>query len=278
MELLRVDPPGCDLSVVRRPPAARPSKGALVFLHGLGGASSDFAQALESEALAPFGVVLLDLLGHGTSDKPANFDYRPASHAAVLFQALGKLRPAAPVVLVGYSLGAAVALELSRLPLAGLSGVVLVEPAVEEARMPFAAKVAAIPEGEFRARYGEFLEPYASPVSTDADRHWAETAAFASSSAFHRSAKGLLEAARRGELTAHLREARVPLALILSPATHSEWALEAKLERDGAPLFLVESPSRAPMLENPSPFYLAVRAAAEATLTRPRGKAAERGP
>ena len=91
MEFVRVEPPGADLAVIRRGPAAAPRRGALLFLHGLGDASSTFAQALEAAVLGPFEIVLVDLLGHGSSDKPEEFDYRPASHAAVLFMALRRL-------------------------------------------------------------------------------------------------------------------------------------------------------------------------------------------
>lgn len=275
MEFLRVDPPGCDLAFVRSAPRVAPRNlqpatraTTLVFLHGLGGAASSFALALEAEPLAYFEVILTDLLGHGSSDKPLNFDYRPASHAAVLFQAFRKMEFEGRLHLVGYSMGAAVAVELARFPLPALQSLVLVEPALEPSRMRFAESVAAVPEGEFRARFAEFLEPYAAPDSGDADRKWAETAAFASSIAFHRSAKGTLEAARRGELLAHLREVHTPKALVVSKATYDEWPLVRDLEAEGVPVFVVRAPDRMPMYECPDEFYGAVRAATEAAATR----------
>jgi pimeloyl-ACP methyl ester carboxylesterase len=269
MEFLRVDPPGCDLAVIRRPHQGGKPAATLVLLHGLGDASSVFAQALEAAALAPFELALFDLLGHGSSDKPANFDYSPASHGAVLFQAMRKLGLPGPLYLVGYSLGGAVAVELSRFPVDGLAGLVLVEPALDATRMRFAGKVAEVSEGEFRARFADFLAPYASEEASDADRLWVESAAFASSTAFHRSAKGALEAARRGELLRHLRESALPRALILSRRTRDEWTAARDLEAEGAPVFLVDAPHQMPMLERPEEFYAALRRAVEALATRP---------
>lgn len=263
MEFLRVEPPGCDLAVVRRAPATSPPQGTLVFLHGLGEAGATFYGALEAPPLAPFEVVLPDLLGHGTSDKPSNFDYRPASHAAVLFQALRGLALPPPIHLVGYSLGGAVAVELARFPLRGLGRLVLVEPALDPAALHFAAKVVGSSEAEFRARYGDLLAPYGAPSASFADRRWAETAAFASSSAIWRCAKAALDAAGRGELIDHLREAAFRAALILSnpqpPAGGSDPTFGA-----GCPVLWLDSPSRAPMYDCPAEFYEAVRRAVSA--------------
>jgi pimeloyl-ACP methyl ester carboxylesterase len=264
LEFLRVDPPGADLAVVRRAPSRPPSAGSLLFIHGLGDASSAFAGAIEAPALARHELALVDLLGHGTSDKPANFDYRPASHAAVLFQALRAMRLPAPLHLVGYSLGGAVAVELARFPVEGLGHVVLVEPVLEESQMAFSKRIVEVSEGEFRARYAEFIGPYGAPEKSLADRRWAETAAFASSSAFYRSAKGLLEAAKRGELIAHFREALAPQALVLSPETYDRWPEAAAAESRGARVVLVESPSSAPMYDAPDAFYQAVAMATAA--------------
>ena len=265
MDFVRVDPPGCDLAIVGRPATGSPCAGTLVFIHGLGGASSSFAQATEAPELARFDLLLVDLLGHGASDKPANFDYRPASHAAVVFQALRAVRPAAPVLVVGYSLGGAVAVELSRFPVEGLAGVILVEPALDPARMAFAAKVVAFGEGAFRAKYAEFLAPYAAEQASEADRHWADTAAFASSSAFYRSAKGLLEAAKRGELWEHFKSSPLPRNLILSPQTLDEWPRAQQAKEWGSRIMIVESPSASPMYDNAQAFYAAVGELASAS-------------
>lgn len=262
MEFVRVDPPGCDVAVVRRDATKHPREGAIAFLHGLGGASSSFAQALEAAPLAQYDLFLIDLLGHGSSDKPPNFDYRPASHAAVVFQALRHLDPSPPLVVVGYSLGSAIAVQLAKFEPLGVRKLVLVEPAIDADRMSFAKRIIPMGEGDFRARYGEVLAPYGAPEATAADRHWAETAAYASSSAVYRSAKGLYDAALRGEIRRQFEALVVPTTLILSPQTRDEWAGALHAEARGMVVRVIDSPSRAHFFDAPQAFYEAVGEAA----------------
>ncbi len=85
----------------------------LVFLHGLGGTQSTWQMVLPQLA-EHFRVCALDLPGHGQSDKPApaQTDYSLGSLAAAVAQAMETLG-LAPAVLIGHSLGGAVALTLA---------------------------------------------------------------------------------------------------------------------------------------------------------------------
>jgi pimeloyl-ACP methyl ester carboxylesterase len=268
MELIRVDPPGCDISLVRRAPAGgERARGCILFLHGLGDASSMFAPALEDPAFAPFELALVDLLGHGTSDKPLNFDYSPASHAAVLFSLAQKAGLSRPLHVVGFSFGGAVAVELSRFEPLGVSSLVLCEPALDEDRMSFASLVVARPEGDFADDYAELLASFATPEASEADRRWAETAAFASARSIWRCSMGALEAGRRGELVAHLEAHVGPKALILSHDTMDKWVRAHQLAAHGARLYPVSSPSKMPMYDAPEAFYRAVAQAVSVART-----------
>jgi pimeloyl-ACP methyl ester carboxylesterase len=177
---------------------------------------------------------------------------------AVLFQAIRALEVPPPLCVVGYSLGGAVALELAKFEPLGVAGLVLVEPALEAARMSFAARAAALSEGEFRAKYAEILEPYGAPEATAADRHWAETAAFASSTAVYRSAKGLFEAAGRGEPSRRFEALQMRTTVVISPQTQAEWHDLFLAQERGVRLKVIASPSRAPFFDAPAAFYEAV--------------------
>jgi len=270
MEFIRVTPPGADVAVVRRPQAAatRPA-GTLLFLHGLGDSASAFSPAFETQDLAPFDVLLVDLLGHGQSDKPDDFDYSPASHGAVLFQALRKVRFQTPLHIVGYSFGGAVAVELARFPLQGLASIILVEPALEADRVEFAARITQHSEAEFLPMYPELLASYATSDSSEADRRWAETAAFASARAIYRCAKGLIQASNRGELVAHFKQLALKKSVILSHETYGQWPLIRSLEKGGVKVFLVEAPHKMPFYESPDGFYSAVAQAARSATPQP---------
>lgn len=259
MELVHVDPPGCDLALVRRPPVGgRRPQGSVLFLHGLGDASSMFAPALEEPGLAGLEVALVDLPGHGVSDKPLNFDYGPASQAAVLFALAQKVELARPVHIVGFSFGGAVAVELARFGPLGVGSLVLCEPALEEDRMSFAQLVVARPEPDFVDDYAELLEPFADAAAPEADRRWAETAAFASARSIWRCSQGALAAAQRGELVAHLEERTGPTTLILSSDTLDKWGRAHRLQAQGASVVEVSSPSKMPMYDAADVFYAAV--------------------
>jgi pimeloyl-ACP methyl ester carboxylesterase len=265
LDLIHVDPPGCDVALVTRGAAGGgPPRGTVLFLHGLGDAASMFAPALELPSLADFDIALIDLPGHGLSDKPVNFDYAPASHAAVVFSAAQRARLGRPLHLVGFSFGAAVAVELARFPPLGVASVTLCEPALEADRMSFAKLVVARPEQDFVDVYADLLAGFATPSSPEADRRWAETAAFASARSVWRCSRGALDAAQRGELLAHFADLSGAKTLILTPDTLDKWGRAHQLAGAGARIVEVSSPSKMPMYDAPEAFYDAVSRAVRA--------------
>nr|MBA3416020.1 alpha/beta fold hydrolase [Chloroflexia bacterium] len=104
-------PDGMSLQALVAGPADAPV--TLVFLHGLGGSLSTWSQ-LMGEFVDKARLIALDLPGHGRSDKPepGAFDYSVAGLAGAVGEALTQLG-AAPAVLVGHSLGGAVAMQLA---------------------------------------------------------------------------------------------------------------------------------------------------------------------
>lgn len=88
----------------------RPQR-TFVFLHGFGGQALQWQYQLRRFA-AQNRVIALDLRGHGLSDKPAGGYDMPAIQSD-LATALGILKVAGPVVLVGHSFGGAIASEFA---------------------------------------------------------------------------------------------------------------------------------------------------------------------
>ncbi|MBI5862979.1 MAG: alpha/beta hydrolase [Planctomycetes bacterium] len=82
----------------------------IVFVAGLGGGT--FSWDLVVEPLRSHRLIRVDLLGHGRSSKPFNFDYSMASQAAAVRQLIDSLHLDS-YVLVGASYGGGVALELA---------------------------------------------------------------------------------------------------------------------------------------------------------------------
>jgi pimeloyl-ACP methyl ester carboxylesterase len=129
----------------------------LVFLHGLGGAQTTWANVLPP--LVEQGTVIaLDLLGHGQSDKPAGADYSVAGLASQVAEALTGLR-IPPAVFVGHSLGGAVALLLALERPELVRGLVLVNSAGlgEEIGMELLDRIEAPPSREEARRLLELF-------------------------------------------------------------------------------------------------------------------------
>lgn len=111
-------------------PTPKPDLPPILFLHGL--ASSSYIWNLVAPRLAEYGheVIALDQRGHGESAKPdSGYDFATilADDLAVV-QALGLYRP----LIVGHSWGAMAALEYAAAPQAELSGLVLVDGALQQ--------------------------------------------------------------------------------------------------------------------------------------------------
>lgn len=82
----------------------------IVLLHGI------FADGTQWQKIAKllkkdYRVIVVDVLGHGRSPRPANATYGPDEHATALRNALEKIHATENLTVVGYSMGGAVALS-----------------------------------------------------------------------------------------------------------------------------------------------------------------------
>ncbi len=107
------------------PPAATP----LVFLHGLGGSRATWENLLGG-LVERHRVVACDLPGHGLSDKPASdaTDYSITGLALAIQETLTSLK-LMPCILVGHSLGGAVAMQIALEQADQVTGLILVDSA-----------------------------------------------------------------------------------------------------------------------------------------------------
>lgn len=89
------------------PRAAQP----LVFIHGLGGSLTTW-QLVLGDLSGSWRVVAFDLPGHGRSAKSGNADYSVGGHAAAIAEAL-ESAGISNSILIGHSLGGAVAMQVA---------------------------------------------------------------------------------------------------------------------------------------------------------------------
>ncbi|MFC5290132.1 alpha/beta fold hydrolase [Actinokineospora guangxiensis] len=173
--------------------AGPPGAPVQVFLHGLGASSShDFPEIAQHPSLAALGrrSLLVDLLGFGYSDRPADFGYSLEEHARAVAAVLDAERVAAADV-VGHSLGGSIGLALAALRPDLVRGLVLGEANLRRGRGQLSRWVADWSEEDFLARG---MAEYAALTP------WPEYAAsrrLADPVALHRSAKGLVHGTDR---------------------------------------------------------------------------------
>jgi len=160
---------------------------ARVLIHGLGGNGEAILGALaDGPALGGHRALLVDLPGHGASDRPDDFSYSLEAHAAAV-AAVCRAAGLAEVDIVGHSLGADIAIVVAYRKPGLVQHLVISEanldplPAALGARGSQAIRLQT--EADFVAGgYDELLA--ANPA-------WAATLRACSALAVHRSAVGL---------------------------------------------------------------------------------------
>jgi pyruvate dehydrogenase E2 component (dihydrolipoamide acetyltransferase) len=117
---------GRQLFTLRAGPASAPK---LAFLHGLGGSLSTW-QLVLGELADRYRLAAIDLPGHGQSDKrsPESTDYSVEALSSAVAECLAALHHA-PAVLIGHSLGGAVAMHVALARPDLVTGLVLVNSA-----------------------------------------------------------------------------------------------------------------------------------------------------
>nr|WP_037887613.1 alpha/beta hydrolase [Streptomyces viridochromogenes] len=161
-----------------------------VYVHGLGAmASAYYARTVAHPSLAGHRSLLVDMLGFGLSDRPADFDYSLESHADTLAVAL-RSAGVAQADVIGHSMGGAVAIVLAERHPELVGRLVVAEPNLDPiapARKPGSSGIGTYSEAEFLDRgFAETLDRV--------DPGWAMTMRLADPLALHRSAVRLAAA------------------------------------------------------------------------------------
>ncbi|MFF1275335.1 alpha/beta fold hydrolase [Streptomyces marokkonensis] len=226
---------------------------ARVYVHGLGATSpAYFTATAVHPLLAGHRSLLVDLLGHGHSDRPTSFAYTLEDHADALAAAL-RAADVTGAEFVAHSMGGAVAVVLAARHPGLVSRLVLVDANLDPLpRVPGAAGssgIAAYTEEEFVS--GAWRE-----VRDRAGAHWWSTMRLAGLEALHRSATHLV----RGT-TPTMRELLLALPVprtFLFPAADGAFPGSAELVASGVLLTAIPDCGHNIMLDNPEAFARAV--------------------
>ena len=121
----------------------------LVFLHGLGGAASEaFPEIARHPLLANSRAVLIDLLGFGYSEAPADFSYAIEDQADSVAALLGYLAPG-NVHVIGHSMGGSVGISLAARHPQLLRGLTVAEGNLDPGKGSISTRIAAQSEDEY---------------------------------------------------------------------------------------------------------------------------------
>lgn len=88
-------------------------KATILFIHGIGNSGAAWEKVLE-KLPQDLHVITIDLLGFGSSPRPRWATYNAKTQARSVIATLVKLRLRRPVIIVGHSLGALVAVEVAK--------------------------------------------------------------------------------------------------------------------------------------------------------------------
>ncbi|WP_418960968.1 alpha/beta fold hydrolase [Streptomyces tritici] len=216
-----------------------------VYVHGLGCTGpSDFAHVVARPGLRGSRALVVDLLGHGLSDRPRDFGYTMAEQAAVVAELLDHegLRD---VDLVGHSMGGAVAIRLAAARPDLVARLVVAEPNLYPGGGVFSTPVARQSEAEF------VREGHARMVAEQAP-DYAARLRLADPVALHRSAVALVvgDAPAEGDLLTGLDRPRAFLV-----GAHSRPDAEADaMAAAGVPVFEVPGAGHNMLIDNPDGF------------------------
>ncbi|MEE1753072.1 alpha/beta fold hydrolase [Streptomyces sp. SP18CS02] len=227
-----------------------------VYIHGLGATSAAyFAEVAVHPLLAGHRSLLIDLLGHGISDRPTDFGYTLESHADALATALDSA-DVTGAELIAHSMGGSVAIVLAARHPHLVSRLVLVDANLDPIpRAPGSSGssgIAAYSEREFLAGGWKEVRDRVGP-------HWWSTMRLVGREALHRSATHLVHGTvpTMRELLLGLR---IPRAYLLPEADGPLPGADALIHA-GVSVVPIPDCGHNVMLDNPQAFVRATAAA-----------------
>lgn len=237
-------------------PGAQPAR---VYLHGLGASSASYyAESVAHPALSGHRSLLIDMLGFGISDRPADAPYTLEMHADVLARALEQAAVSDADV-VAHSMGGAAAVILAARHPQLVSRLVLVDPALDPVHpLPTTKRPGSSGIGVYHTEE-EFLDHGWSETLEFVGPEWAATMRLAGPQALYRSAMNLL----RGTMPTvreHLGKLTIPRTLLYPAADGPRFDAD-RLVASGVEVVAIPDCGHNIMIDNVEGFALAVRAA-----------------
>lgn len=195
----------------------------VVFIHGFGASMYSWRKTLPTIAAAGYRVIAFDNRGFGFSERPAH-GYSNAAYARLVVSLLDSLHISS-AVLVGHSMGGAIAAEVALAYPDRVRGLVLIDAAGYGVRWPGVLKAArAQPVGAIVTRFRSrrvtariLRSTYADPskvTEADVDQYYAPVA----ESDYGRALRGVLREFRFDSLAGRLGAVQTPTLILWGDA------------------------------------------------------------
>jgi len=230
----------------------------LVFLHGLGSASSSyFPRAVVHPRLRDHRSLLIDLLGYGYSDRPEDFDYTMEEQAEIVVSFLRDLDVSGSV-LVGHSMGGSIAILVAGAAPRLVGRLIVAEGNLDPGPGAVSGQITAIAEEEFVSRgHADFVRAMRDAGFPD----YAGTVRACDPAALHRSAVSLI-APRRPTYRDRLACLKLPRTFVYGEKNVPNPDVE-RLTADGVDVRVIPGSGHDMLVDNPDGFADAVADAVE---------------
>ena len=231
---------------------------AVVFLHGLGSASSSyFPRAAVHPRLRNSRRLLIDLLGFGYSDRPRGFDYTMEAQASLAVDLLHSLG-ISDCTLVGHSMGGSIAILVAAAAPDVVGRVVVAEGNLDPGPGMLSGPITSWTEDEFaEAGHAQLVEQVRGAAFPD----FAGTLQACDPIALHRSAVSLI-APRRPTYREQLARLTVARTFIYGDKNVPNPDVE-RLAADGVVVCILAGSGHDMLVDNPDGFAEIVAEAVE---------------
>jgi pimeloyl-ACP methyl ester carboxylesterase len=232
----------------------------IVFLHGLGAASSEeFMQTVRHPLLTSFRMLVVDFLGFGFSERPLEYGYTVEDHADSVAELLRHLAVGSAHV-VGHSMGGSVAIALATRHTHLVGSLIVAEGNLDPGIGTASLQIAKWSEEDYiRDGHVTFVGEFARMVA-DVPGYGGivRTMALTSPQAMHRSARSLI-AERNPTLRQALEDLRLPRTYLIGE--RSTGFPEARWPRNGVNVVVVPNAGHVMNVDNPDGFARAIAGA-----------------
>lgn len=225
---------------------------ARVFIHGLGGTGEAILGALARDpAIAGHRTILVDLPGHGASDRPADYPYTLDDHAEAVV-AVCRAAAVDGIDVIGHSLGADIAIVIAARNPGLVRRLVISEANLD----PLPASLTGRGSQAICWQTEDAFVASGYRALLDGNEGWARTLRFADARAIHRSAVGLTTGTTP-TMRAMFVSMSIPRTFI--KGDRGEPLLdEAGLEAAGVDVVTIPDAGHMMMFDNPAAFVAAV--------------------